>query len=430
MTARHKEDIHLVFGLQKNVGNLDYVTAWYKQATGMMSGTEIRTAFVSTNSITQGEQVALLWKPLMERGIVINFAYRTFKWWNEAKGKAQVHCVIIGFSFMETNRKRIYEGKKKSVASNINPYLIDAPNVFIESRTTPLCGTPPIGMGNQPIDDGNYLFTKEEMKAFLKIEPQAKKWFRPWIGADEFINGYQRYCLWLGHCPPPELKKMREVMKRVHAVQKFRQESKRTSTKKLANFPTRFQTENIPSKSYIVIPEVSTERRNYIPMGFMKPRTLCSNLLRLMPNGTLYHFGILTSVVHMAWTRAVCGRLGTGYRYSKDIVYNNFPWVDAMDKQKATIEKLAQSVLDARAKFPDSSLADLYDPLTMPKELLKAHQALDRAVLKLYKFKQDMSESEIVAKLMEMYQKLTTTPTFIPEEETKKGRKKQKNTAK
>ena len=424
-SVRQKEDMRLIL---PDSQMLDYVAAWYKKATDMMSGTTIQTGFVSTNSITQGEQVALLWKPLMKRGIHIDFAYRSFKWWNEAKGKAAVHCVIIGFSYVETTRKRIYEGKKKSAVHNINPYLIDAPNVFIESRTKPLCGTPPIGMGNQPIDDGNYLFTKEEMKAFLKIEPQAKKWFRPWIGADEFINGYQRYCLWLGYCPPPELKKMREVMKRVHAVQKFRQESKRASTKKLANFPTRFQTENIPSKSYIVIPEVSTERRNYIPMGFMKLHTLCSNLLRLMPHGTLYHFGILTSVVHMAWTRAVCGRLGTGYRYSKDIVYNNFPWAEATDEQKAAIEKLAQGVLDARGKFPDSSLADLYDPLTMPKELLKAHQVLDRAVLKLYKFKQDMSESEIVAKLMEMYQKLTATPTFIPEEETQKGRKKRKKT--
>jgi hypothetical protein len=217
---------------------------------------------------------------------------------------------------------------------------------------------------------------------------------------------------------------MREVMKRVNAVQKFRQESKRTSTNKLSNSPTRFQTENMPSKSYIVIPEVSTERRQYIPMGFMKPRVLCSNLLRLMPNGTLYHFAILTSIVHMAWMRAVCGRLGTGYRYSKDIVYNNFPWADATEEQKAEVEELAQAVLDARAQFPESSLADLYDPLTMPKELLKAHQNLDREVMKLYKFKPNMTESEIVAKLMEMYQKLTERPTFISEEETKKKRKR------
>ena len=425
MTTAQKHDMQIAFGRLKNMGNLDYVTAWYKKAADMMSGTAIRTAFVSTNSITQGEQVAILWKPLIERGIHINFAYRSFKWWNEAKGKAAVYCVIIGFSFAETARKWIYEGKEKSVTHNINPYLVDASDVFIESRTKPLCSVPPIGMGNQPIDDGNYLFTQKEMKAFLQIEPQAKKWFHPWIGADEFINGYQRYCLWLGHCPPKELKKMREVMKRVHAVQKFRQGSKRASTKKLADFPTRFQTENMPGKSYIVIPEVSTERRKYIPMGFMKPRIFCSNLLRLMPNGTLYHFGILTSTVHMAWTRVVCGRLGTGYRYSKDIVYNNFPWPDATDEQKATIEKLSQGILDARAKFPDSSLADLYDPLTMPKELLKAHQTLDRAVIKLYGFKKDMSESAIVAALMKMYQKLTSPPTLIPEPPKPRKRRKQ-----
>jgi len=406
MTARQKEDIRLVFGTQKNVGNLDYVTAWYQKATEVMIGTEIRTGFVSTNSITQGEQVAVLWKPLMERGAHIDFAYRTFKWWNEAKGKAQVHCVIIGFSFANIPQKFIFDGESKNSVTRINPYLVEAPDVFLESRSKPLCDVPKIGIGNKPIDDGNYLFTKDEMKAFLKIEPQAKKWFRPWIGSDELINGYQRYCLWLGDCPPSELRQMPEAIKRIEAVQKFRLNSKSAPTRRLAETPRRFHVENMPGSNYIVIPEVSSERRKYIPIGFLTPDILCSNLVKIIPNATLYHFGILTSRVHMAWTRAVCGRLEMRYRYSKDIVYNNFPWPGVTDEPKAKIEELAQAVLDARALFPDACLADLYDPPTMPSELVKAHRDLDRAVMKLYGFKKDMNEAEIVAALMERYKKL------------------------
>ncbi|MDR0735298.1 MAG: hypothetical protein LBF51_00455 [Zoogloeaceae bacterium] len=394
MTATQKTDMTHVFGGLKGAGNLDYVTAWYKKSADLTRETNIRCAFVSTNSVAQGEQPAILWKPLMENGARINFGVPTFKWSNEAKGKAAVHCVIIGFSHVQTK-------------ANINPYLLEAPTVFIESRQRPICDVPEIGMGNQPIDDGNYLFAEEEKNDFLKREPQAEKWFRPWMGADEFINGYKRYCLWLGKCPPDELRKMPEVMKRVEAVKKFRQASKRRSTQKLADTPTQFQTENMPSKNYIVLPEVSSERRKYIPMGFLSKETLCSNKLRLMPGGAPYHFGILMSNVHMAWVRAVCGRLKSDYSYSINIVYNNFPWPESDDAQKAKIEKLAQDILDARARFPESSLADLYDPLSMPPELLKAHQANDRAVMKLYGFPAKDTEAAIVARLMALYQALT-----------------------
>lgn len=391
--------------LPKGAGILDYVAAWYFKTAKILAGTQIRAAFVSTNSITQGEQVAAVWKPLFEMfGINIYFAYRTFKWGNEAKGKAAVHCVVIGFSTGYKGEKFIYDGEYKTAAKHINPYLIDAPAIFVESRGKPLCNVPQIGIGNKPIDGGNYLFTEEEKDEFLRKEPKAAKWFRPWIGSDEFINGYRRYCLWLGDCSPAELRQMPEAMKRVEAVKQFRLASKSAPTQKIADTPRRFHVENMPTTNYIVVPEVSSERRRYIPIGFVTPDILPSNLLKVIPNATLYHFGILTSNVHMAWVRTVCGRLKSDYRYSKDIVYNNFPWPDATDAQKLEIEKLAQTVLDARALFPDSSLADLYDPLTMPPELLKAHRELDRAVMKLYGFSvKETTEAECVARLMQRY---------------------------
>jgi hypothetical protein len=394
MSPEQKEDMQYVFGDTKGFGNLDYVTAWYKKAADYIGGRKsIKAAFVSTNTITQGEQVALLWKPLLERGVYINFGIPTFKWTNEASGRAAVHCVIVGFGFEETE-------------SNINPYLIEAPNVFIERRTKPLCNVPELGIGNKPIDDGNYLFTDEEKAEFLGKEPKAKKWFRQWIGADEFINGYCRHFLFLKHCPPEELRKMPECMKRVEAVKKFRSRSKSGGTRKIANTPLRFHVENIPETPYIVVPEISSEHRRYIPIGFMPPDVLASNRVKIGAGASLYHFGILTSSVHMAWTRAVCGRLEMRYCYSVDIVYNNFPWPDVDAKQAAEIERLAEAVLDARAKHPDSSLADLYDPTSMPINLIKAHNALDRAVMKLYGFDKDMSEVGVVAALMERYREL------------------------
>ena len=407
MSAEQKDDLLHVFEDTKNAGNLDYVCCWYKKAVEIMQkNRRISTALVSTNSIAQGEQVAILWKPFFDKGIHIHFAYRTFKWSNEAKGKAAVHCVIVGFGMQKQTDNFIVNNDTRHKAENINGYLIDASNICIESRKKPLCAVPEIGIGNKPIDGGYYLFTEAEKNEFVKKEPLSEKYFRKWLGSEEFINGKVRYCLWLGDCPPSELKSMPECLKRVDAVKQYRLASKSAPTRKLADKPRRFHVENMPTSEYIVIPEVSSENRYYIPLGFLSPDILSSNLVKIIPKATLYHFGILTSSVHMAWTRAVAGRLKSDYRYSKDIVYNNFPWPEADGKQKATIEPLAQAVLDARALFPESSLADLYDPLTMPPELLKAHQKLDRAVMKLYGFKANMAEAEVVAKLFERYQRL------------------------
>lgn len=374
-----------------------------------MANTDIRTALVSTNSVSQGEQVANLWKPLFESGIHIDFAHRTFRWDSEAKIKAHVHCVIIGFSIAPNIRNKIiFSGDRPQIVENINGYLIDAENIFVESRNKPICVVPEIGIGNMPIDGGNYLFTEEEKDEFIKKEPMSEKWFRPWIGSHEFINRYYRYCLRLKDCPPNELRKMPECLKQIEAVKIFRENSTRNSTKKLANTPLEFGTTNILDNDYVVIPRVSSEKRKYVPIGFMDKDILSSDSVHIIPDATLYHFGILTSNVHMAWTRAVCGRLEMRYRYSKDIVYNNFPWPTPTDSQKAKIEKTAQAILDARALYPDSSLADLYDELTMPPELRKAHQQNDRAVMEAYGFPvRGMTESKCVAELMKMYQKLT-----------------------
>ncbi|MDO4563899.1 MAG: methylase [Clostridia bacterium] len=417
MGKEQKDDLLSVFGSKwRNAGNLDYVSCWYKKAADMMGGTDIRTALVSTNSVSQGESVAILWKPLFESGVHIDFAHRTFRWDSEASIKAHVHCVIIGFSIAPNRKpKFIYSEDRLQVAQNINGYLLDAENVFVESRSKPICDVPEVGMGNQPIDSGNYLFTREERDAFLEKEPAAEKWFVPWYGAQEFINRNPRYCLWIGNCPPHELQKMPECMKRVEGVREARLASKRVSTLKLADTPTRFQTENMPTGSYIVIPEVSSEKREYIPMGYMSASELCSNKLRLMPKATLFHLGVLTSNVHMAWVRIVCGRLEMRYDYSIKIVYNNFPWPNATDEQKTKIEQNAQAILDARALYPDCSLADLYGELTMPLELRKAHQANDRAVMQAYGFDvKTMTESSCVAELMKMYQKMTeVNPSHI-----------------
>ncbi len=410
MSKEQKEDVLEIFGKDwKNVGNLDYVSCWYKKASELMKGTKIRAALVSTNSISQGEQVANLWKPLFEDGLKFNFAYRTFRWDNEATLKAHVHCVIIGFSYLESSNYFIFDNGKTIEVKNLNAYLYDAPNIFIESRKNPISNVSNIGIGNQPIDDGNYLFSKEEMEEFIKIEPKSQQYFRPWYGAIEFIHQKPRYCLWLGDCTPAELRSMPNCLKRVENVRNYRLASKRTSTLKLADRPTHFQVENMPHGNYIVIPLVSSQNRRYIPMGYMDSKVLCSNKVALMPEGELYHFGIIESNVHMAWMRVVCGRLKSDYNYSKDIVYNNFPWPEVSDEQREKIATTAQAILDARALYPDSSLADLYDELTMPPELRKAHQQNDRAVMAAYGFPISMTESECVAKLFELYQKLTNS---------------------
>lgn len=411
MDKRQKQDVLDIFGAKWNgVGDLDYVCCWYKKAVDLLTtNRNIKVAFVSTNSITQGGAVANLWKPLFEDyGVHINFAYPTFRWDSESSLKAHVHCVIIGFSKGgNTEPKRLYNTDNTyRVCQNINAYLVDGASVFLESQKKPLCDVPEMSMGNQPIDGGNYLFSQEEKEKFITKEPASASYFHLWFGADEFINNRPRFCLWLGDCSPSLLKTMPLCYERVNAVRQLRLASKRSSTLKLADSPTRFQTENMPTTHYLVIPEVSSEKRRYIPIGYMSPDVLCSNKLRLMPNATLYHFGVLTSNVHMAWMRAVCGRLESRYDYSIKIVYNNFPWCNPTEEQRQKIETTAQAILDARTKYPDCSLADLYDEVTMPIKLRRAHQANDRAVMAAYGFPTTMTESDCVARLLEMYQQL------------------------
>ena len=321
MSAVQKDDLFEVFGEKwKGAGNLDYVACWYKKAADYMAGTGIRAALVSSNSITQGEQPAILWKPLFKLGLHIDFAYRTFRWNSESKGMAHVHCVIVGFSFAPNPKPKMIYDPSGTRAKNINGYLVDAENVFVESCGTPLCDVPAMGIGNKPIDGGYYLFTEEEMRAFIKAEPESEKYFKPWYGSAEFISQNPRYCLWLGECSPSELNQMPLCKKRVTAVREYRLKSPSAGTRKIANTPTRFHVTNMPGSTYIVVPKISSERRRYIPIGFMTPDVLCSDLVMLVPNATLYHFGVLTSGVHMAWMRAVAGRLESRYRYSAQIV--------------------------------------------------------------------------------------------------------------
>lgn len=376
---------------QKNAGVLDYVSAWYVKAARMMAeNPSIRTAFVSTNSITQGEQVEPIWKPLKDLGIRINYAYRTFRWNNEAKGVAAVHVIIVGFSLQNipcrifTHSNGLYGEVEVQYVEHINAYLVDGPDVFISNRGRPICDVPVIGIGNKPIDDGNYLFTPEEMKEFVRKEPKSEQYFHRWIGSREFINREERYCLWLGECSASELRSMPECLKRVEAVRQFRLSSKSKPTRKLAETPTRFHVENIPKSNYLVIPEVSSETRDYIPIGFMTPDVFASNLVKVMPDATIYHFGVLTSAMHMIWTRYVCGRMKSDYRYSVGIVYNNFPWPDPTPEQRLRIESAAERIIYVRNEYADQTYADLYNPLTMPPDLLKAHHALDAEVEKAY----------------------------------------------
>ena len=532
MSAQQRDDLLAIAGSLKGAGVLDFVSAWYLKAAAYIKplsprergwgegtvqaepssgaarhlasrpgpaqragrsdvhapmtheqhaltpegeGKAIRCAFVSTNSITQGEQVGVLWGAMLNAGMRIFFAHRTFQWNNEARGVAAVHCVIVGFARGDIAPKRLFDYQDirgephELLAGNINPYLVDAADVLLPSRNTPICEVPEIGIGNKPIDGGHYLFTTEQRDAFIAKEPASAKWFRRWLGSDEFINGWERWCLWLGDCPPAELRAMPECMKRVEAVKQLRLASKSAPTRKLAATPTRFHVENIPIDNYLVIPEVSSERRAFIPIGFMSPETLCSNLVKIVPHATLYDFGIVTSTMHMAWTRAVCGRLESRYRYSAGIVYNNFPWPaleplspqergwgegtnsaatkthtepssgaarhllpegEGNSKHRTATEHAAQAVLDARAQFPDATLADLYDPLTMPPALVKAHAALDKAVDAAYlaaeksagrKPPKLTTDAERVAFLFQRYQALTS---LLPVAKEKKARKK------
>lgn len=442
MTKEQKNDLMTLFPNNKHSGELDFVAGWYKKAADFIKNTNTHCAFVSTNSITQGEQVSALWKDLFADGLKFDFAYRTFRWDSEANLKAHVHCVIIGFSCKKEchtdlelltqfpkeskndfplgksnpcDNKKIYLNESQFIeAKNINGYLLDADNIFIESRSKPLCNVPLISKGCQPTDGGNLIIEEKDYDEFIKKEPNAKKFIKNLVGAQEFINNKKRYCLWLVGANPSELKKMPLVMKRIEACRQMRLASSDKATQRLAETPTLFREQYNP-KTYIIVPSTSSERRRYIPLGFLDDSTISTNLNLIIPDATLYHFGILTSNVHMAWMRAVAGRLKSDYRYSKDIVYNNFPWPNSTEEQKKKIEQTAQSILDARAKYPDSSLADLYDETLMPPELRKAHQANDRAVMAAYAgsfavnngFSTKMTESECVAELFKLYEKLT-----------------------
>lgn len=411
-----KEDILSIYvdekgKAYKTAGKIDYVAGWYFKAAQFMCDTAIRTAFVSTNSITQGEQVAGVWKPLYERfGIHIDFAHRTFRWDSEANLKAHVHCVIVGFSVAANSKKKcIYTGDRFQEADNINAYLLDGPNVFIESRKQALCEVPEMVYGNKPTDGGFLFLTPEEYKGIIENEPEVRKYVRQIYGATEYINNKTRYCLWLVGASPAELRKSKFIMERVEGVRRFRQESPKEATKKSANTPTLFQEIRQPDSTYIIVPRHSSETRRYIPFGFVSPEIIVNDAVQIIPDADLFHFGVMMSNVHMAWTRAVCGRIKSDYRYSKDVVYNNFPWPTPTEQQKAKIEQTAQAILDARALYPDCSLADLYDEVTMPPELRKAHQQNDRAVMQAYGFDvKTTTETSCVAQLMKLYQQLTS----------------------
>ena len=412
MTKTQKEEAVAVFGKGKRVNSVDYVGAWYHKAAALMANTSIKAAFVSTNSITQGEQVAPLWEKLLDiYSVHIDFAYRTFKWNSEAKEKAAVHCVIIGFSCAHSARPRyIYTGGTiGQEAQNINPYLVDAPNILISSRGSALCNVPRMTAGNKPSDGGNLILSQEERDALIAKDGSIAPCVRRYVGSKDFINNDEvRYCLWLKGVSPALYRKNAEVMRRLEAVREMRLASSAAPTRALAEKPYLFFSTPQTDSNYLCIPEVSSERRRYIPIGFMDKSVIASNKLLIVPDATLYHFGILTSNVHMGWVRAVAGRLEMRYQYSGATVYNNFPWPTPTDEQRAKIEQTAQAILDARALYPDCSLADLYDEVTMPPELRKAHQANDKAVMQAYGFWGKLNtETACVAELMKMYQKLT-----------------------
>lgn len=403
MSQTQKEDMEYVFPKTKN---LDFVSAWYKLASDYIQGTNIQCGFVSTNSITQGETVTSLWKYL---NIKINFAHKTFIWDSEAKLKAHVHCVIIGFACFDKKEKWLYQNGRSIKANNINAYLCDAPNILIESRNKPLCDVSKMVYGNKPADGGYLIIEDEDYLPFITKEPQAQIFIKPFLGAVEYLHGKKRWCLWLKDASPKDLRNCPQIMERIKGCKETRESSIAAGIRKFAATPTLFAQITQPAGvDYIIVPRVSSERRKYVPIGFMTAETIVSDAVQIVPDATLYEFSVMTSNVHMAWMRAVCGRLKSDYRYSKDVVYNNFPWPTPTDEQKAVIEKTAQAILDARAKYPDCSLADLYDEVAMPPELRKAHQENDKAVMRAYGFWGKLNtESECVAELMKMYQKLT-----------------------
>lgn len=419
MSKEQRNELLAVFSGVKGAGFLDYVSTWYGKAAQYIQNTEIKCALVSTNSITQGEQVSVLWGTLLQKyGIKTHFAHRTFKWTideKKAKGMriAAVYVVIIGFAAHDTDTKYLYEYETltsdphKIKVSNVNPYLVDGIDVIIAKASKPICDVPEMMKGSQPTDGGNFIFLDHEKEVFFIKEPEAKKFIRKYVGADEFINSTQRWCLWLKDIQPSELRSLPSVLERVEAVKKSRLASKKAATREWARKPTLFTEDRQPDTNYLILPSVSSERRHYIPIGFVSSEVITSNLCLIVPEATLYHFGVLTSEIHMSWVRYVCGRLKSDYRYSNTLVYNNFPWPDASDKDKKNISEKAQAVLVAREQFPDSTLADLYDPNTMPSVLLKTHQVLDKAVDKTYRRATFKDEKERIEYLFQLYQKLT-----------------------
>ena len=422
-TKEQKDDIASIYiddkgKTYKTAGKNDYVACWYFKASELMQNTNIKTALVSTNSITQGEQVASIWQPLYQRfNIHIDFAHRTFRWDSESNSKAHVHCVIVGFSCLENkNKRKLYSNERMQLVDNINAYLINADNIFIENIKKPLCDVPEMAKGSIPVDGGNLIIEAADYEDFIKKDPNAKNYIKKLVGSEEFINNKDRYCLWLVNVNPSEIKHCPLILERIGKVKEMRLSSTKEATRKFADYPLRFMEIRQPETDYLLIPRVSSENRKYIPIGYMSKDVISTDANMVLPNATLYHFGILISNVHMAWMRAVCGRLKSDYRYSNTIVYNNFPWCKPTDEQKAKIEKTAQGILDARALYPECSLADLYDELTMPPELRKAHQLNDAAVMEAYGFRikdehtgksRWLTESETVAQLMQMYQELT-----------------------
>jgi type I restriction-modification system DNA methylase subunit len=405
-TKEQATDLESVCSDIPKCGKLDYVCGWYNKATDYMQGTNIRAAFVSTNSVVQGESVGILWKPLFDKKVVIEFAYRTFAWTSEAKDKAAVHCVIIGFTCEPVRGEKIlFDGNRKVYATHINGYLVDAPDIFIQSRGKPLTkGLPTMSKGSQPTDGGHLLLSSDERKQLLSQYPDAENLVKRFVGSDDLINGKNRYCLWLKNVSPSKYRHIYPIVQRLEEVAEVRKKSPTVSVQQNANTPMLFTQIRQPETEFLVVPEVSSENRKYIPIAFFTPDIIASNKLYIVPNATLYMFGVMISNVHMAWMRVVCGRLKSDYSYSP-AVYNNFPWPTPTEAQREKIEQTAQAILDARALYPDASLADLYDEVTMPPELRKAHQNNDRAVMQAYGFDiKTTTETSCVAALMKLYQ--------------------------
>ncbi|HBH24177.1 MAG TPA: SAM-dependent methyltransferase [Cytophagales bacterium] len=430
-TEEQKEDISLVFNNLKGIGVLDYVTAWYKKSAEYIKNTNIEVAFVSTNSITQGEQVAVLWSDLLfKHKIKINFAHRTFKWQNEAKGNAAVHVVIIGFSTFDKKIKKLYEYESvqgeshEVIVKNINPYLVEAKDILISSSNKPICNVPEVIRGSETTDSGHFMLTEEEKKFLLKEYPNSKSFIKVFQGGGDIINNKFRWCLWLRDSQISDYKNISLVMEKIKLVKEFRSSSNKVRTRQWADFPTLFSEDRQPSTSFLAIPKVSSERRKYIPIAYLPETTIINNTVSALPNADLFSFGIITSFMHMIWMKYTCGRMKSDYIYSIQIVYNNYPWPEnPSEKYIKTIEEAAQKVLDVRAEFPNSSLADLYDPLTMPPALVKAHQALDKAVDLAYRPQPFVSEAKRMEFLFDLYEKYTAG--LFKTEKPKKTRKKQ-----